>query len=82
MHYTYILQSEMDCTKYYYGKTRDLKKRILAHNSGQSPHTSKYKPWRIIWYGCFETDLKAAEFETYLKTASGKAFMRKHLVKL
>lgn len=80
MHFVYVLQSEADEKQFYYGKTQDLKERVHAHNSGQSPHTAKYKPWRVIWYGCFSSDKKAQDFEKYLKTASGKAFLRKRLV--
>ncbi|MDZ7744703.1 MAG: GIY-YIG nuclease family protein [Candidatus Saccharibacteria bacterium] len=80
MNFVYILQSETNKSKYYYGKTQDLKSRLKQHNSGQSGHTKKYIPWKIVWYGCFESPEKASEFEAYLKTASGKAFLRKRLV--
>jgi putative endonuclease len=53
---------------------------MLQHNSGQSKHTSKYKPWRVVWYASFESKQKAEGFEKYLKTASGKAFMNKRLI--
>lgn len=80
MHYVYILQSEQDTSQLYYGQTTDLKKRLMAHNAGQSPHTARYKPWIIVWYGAFSSEEKAAAFEKYLKTASGKAFLRKRLL--
>lgn len=80
MHFVYILQSEVDKDQLYYGKTSDLKNRLQAHNAGQSKHTSKYRPWKIIWYSCFESVSKATDFEAYLKTASGKAFLRKRLI--
>jgi len=80
MYFVYILSSEIDSSKFYYGKTKNLKARLESHNSGQSSHTSKYKPWKVIWYGCFESEQKASGFEAYLKTASGKAFLRKRLI--
>lgn len=79
MYYAYVLRSELDKNQRYYGSTSDIKKRLIAHNNGQSPHTSKYKPWRVVWFAGFETREKAQEFERYLKTASGKAFARKRL---
>lgn len=80
MHYVYILQSEEDPSRYYYGQTTDVKNRLNTHNSGGSPHTAKYKPWKVVWYACFATTDLAAQFEHYLKTASGKAFARKRLI--
>jgi hypothetical protein len=31
----------------YTGLTDDLEFRLKAHNSGQVPHTSKFRPWKI-----------------------------------
>ncbi|MEK9196026.1 MAG: GIY-YIG nuclease family protein [Patescibacteria group bacterium] len=81
MHYVYILRSELEPSQLYYGMTSNLKSRLKSHNNGQSKHTSKFKPWKVIWYGSFESIETAKEFETYLKTASGKAFLRKRLIK-
>ncbi len=80
MYYTSIIQSESDDSKLYFGSTQDLQKRLLAHNAGQSPHTSKYKPWKVIWYAAFSSEQKALAFEKYIKSGSGKAFLRKRLV--
>ena len=79
MYYVYVLQSEKFKGQLYFGSISDIKKRLKAHNAGQSPHTSKYKPWKVIWYGAFESTQVARDFEKYLKTASGKAFLRKRL---
>ncbi len=80
MYYTYILRSESHDDELYFGSTGDLKKRLKAHNSGQSSHTAKYKPWKAIWFACFETADRARAFEKYLKSASGKAFLRKRFI--
>ncbi|MDQ2973317.1 MAG: GIY-YIG nuclease family protein [bacterium] len=79
MTYTYILKSEY-YDQYYFGHTNNLKKRLSEHNSGKSKHTSNYKPWTIVWYACFIEETTAIAFEKYLKTASGKAFLRKRLI--
>ena len=80
MTYVYIIQSLEYRNQLYFGKTLDLKQHLKSHNSGQSRYTKKYMPWQVIWYGCFESSKKASDFERYLKTASGKAFMRKRLI--
>lgn len=33
-----------------------------------------------MWYGAFENERKAKDFERYLKTGSGKAFAYKRLL--
>jgi predicted GIY-YIG superfamily endonuclease len=53
--------------------------RLAAHNAGRSPHTTKYKPWRVISYHHFERSETAVAFEHYLKRGSGGAFANKRL---
>lgn len=78
-YYVYILSSDLDAARYYTGMTVDLEARLKAHNSGQVPHTSKYRPWKIETAIAFRSRKKAAAFEKYLKTHSGRAFASKHL---
>jgi len=79
MHYVYMLMSTSSPTQRYVGLTGDLKKRFRAHNAGESVHTAKYRPWRLITYVAFADERKAREFEYYLKSGSGKAFANKRL---
>jgi predicted GIY-YIG superfamily endonuclease len=76
MKYVYLLQSLSVPTQRMYDVTTNLKKRLQAHNDGASSHTSKYRPWKVVTYLCFEDDRRAAEFERYL-TGSGLAFANK-----
>jgi len=57
--------------------TEDLDTRLKAHNSGQVPHTAKYRPWKIETAIAFESRKKASAFEQYLNTHSGRAFASK-----
>jgi putative endonuclease len=52
MTYVYILESEAG-RHFYTGATDDLKNRLQKHNSGDVPHTSKYRPWRLRTYIAF-----------------------------
>ena len=79
MHYVYALKS-CDSNNSYIGYSTDLKKRLADHNAGKSKHTAKFKPWEIVFYSAFSTKSKAIDFERYLKSASGKAFLRKRLI--
>jgi putative endonuclease len=77
--YVYILQSEADRERHYTGVTDDLKDRLRRHNAGEVSHTSKFRPWAIKTALAFTDRQRAAGFEKYLKTASGRAFAKKRL---
>lgn len=79
MHYVYLLQSQSDPSQRYVGLTSDLKARIAKHNEGGVPYTSKYVPWNLRTYLAFSTRQQAAQFESYLKSGSGRAFANRHL---
>jgi putative endonuclease len=79
MKYVYLIQSIPEPNEKYIGITSNLKERLSAHNEGRSPHTSKFKPWKLITYTAFSDDEKAQEFEKYLKSGSGKAFAMRYL---
>ena len=75
----YILQSEIAAETFYVGFTEDLRVRLKTHNAGQVSHTAKFRPWRIKTAVAFTDRQRAAEFERYLKSASGRAFAKKRL---
>jgi predicted GIY-YIG superfamily endonuclease len=79
LNYVYILQSLSHPNQFYTGLCKDVEARLAAHNAGQSPHTSKYRPWRLPSFHWFERPETAAAFERYLKSGSGRAFAGKHL---
>lgn len=77
--YVYILESLAFPGSYYVGLTDDLTSRLSKHNGGGVPHTAKLKPWRIKTAVAFRDRAKAAAFERYLKSPSGRAFSKKRL---
>ena len=78
MKYVYMLQSEATPDRHYVGCTVDLRRRLAEHNAGESPHTAKYAPWSLLGYLAFSDAAKADRFETYLKSASGRSFAKRH----
>ena len=78
MMYVYILRSLSDPNRFYSGVTSDVEARLKEHNAGEVFHTAKYKPWTIKNYIAFENREKAFAFERYLKSGSGRAFVKKH----
>lgn len=78
MKYVYILETH-DSEHFYIGITDDLRARLARHNAGEVTHTAKYLPWRMKTYIAFGDEARAAAFEKYLKSGSGRAFARKRL---
>ncbi|MCX6723503.1 MAG: GIY-YIG nuclease family protein [Candidatus Staskawiczbacteria bacterium] len=77
MYYVYSLKCrDVD----YVGCTDNLKDRIDRHKKGQVPATIARSPLKLDFYFAIEDKYKAFEFEKYLKSGSGRAFINKHLV--
>lgn len=80
MHFVYILHSLKEPGRYYVGYTGNLDKRLAEHNSGKSAHTKPWAPWEIVTHITFKSKDTAQQFEKYLKSGSGHAFFKKHLI--
>jgi len=77
MTYVYILMCNNDKT--YVGCTSDLKERMQRHKNGNVPATKNLRPLKLLTYIAFTDKYKAYEFEKYLKSGSGRAFLKKRL---
>ena len=55
-----------------------LRRRLRNHNSGRIVHTSKWKPWQLKTYIALSDRERAFRLERYLKSASGRAFVKRH----
>lgn len=77
--YVYILASELNEGRYYVGLTDNLTARLAEHNRGAVSHTASFRPWFIKTAVAFRDRKRAAAFEVYLKSSSGRAFAKKHL---
>jgi putative endonuclease len=75
--FVYVMRSE-STGRTYTGLTSDFAKRLAAHNAGQNVSTAKYRPWAPVTLTEFQTEASAARFERYLKSGSGRAFVRRH----
>lgn len=78
MKYVYMLESISFPDRHYVGSAIDIKRRVGQHNRGESLHTGKFRPWRVVCYVAFLDHQKANRFEAYLKTASGRSFAKRH----
>ena len=77
--YVYILKSEAVADRYYVGLTDNLGERLRRHNAGDVRHTTKFRPWALKTAIAFSDRTRAADFEQYLKTYSGRAFAKRRL---
>ncbi|MCR4276956.1 MAG: GIY-YIG nuclease family protein [Candidatus Roizmanbacteria bacterium] len=77
MFYVYILLCSDKRT--YVGGTNDLKDRIKRHSLGYINATKNRLPVNLYAYFAFQDEHKAFMFEQYLKSGSGRAFMKKHM---
>ncbi|OGE26318.1 hypothetical protein A3C26_02830 [Candidatus Daviesbacteria bacterium RIFCSPHIGHO2_02_FULL_39_12] len=51
---------------------------MIRHQKGQVPATQKRLPVKLICYFAFSNKYTAFNFEKYLKSGSGRAFLNKH----
>ena len=77
--YVYVLQSTTNPERHYTGMTDDIQDRLRRHNAGECVHTAKYRPWCIRTVTAFRDRQRAAAFESYLKSHSGRVFASRHL---
>ena len=80
MRYVYLFESVHDRAQHYVGQTDDLRSRLQVHHSGGSIHTRRFKPWNLVRHVGFADAGRAVAFESYLKTGSGKTFLRRHFL--
>jgi putative endonuclease len=76
----YVIQSETAAKQHYVGLTSNVVSRVAAHNAGESFHTRRYRPWRLVVAMEFANQERAIAFERYLKSGSGCAFLKRHLL--
>ena len=79
MHYVYVLETVATPKKRYVGFTGDLRARLRDHNCGKNVSTAALRPWSLRTYIGFGDKERALEFERYLKSGSGHAFLNKRL---
>jgi len=64
----------------YTGCTDNLKERIERHTKGYVPATKDRLPIKLMSYFAFTNKYTAYNFERYLKSGSGRAFLKKHKI--
>jgi len=78
MFYCYLLESIRD-KSWYIGYSENLKNRFRSHNKGENKTTKNKLPWKLIYYEAYENSLDAKKRERFLKSGSGRKFLKKQL---
>lgn len=63
---------------FYVGCTKDLKARLNRHRAGKVHSTRNRLPVHLCLCIAFPSKNKAYQFESYLKSGSGRAFAKRH----
>ncbi len=74
MYYVYALRSLKD-GEFYIGFTKDIIKRLAAHNNRQVQATRNRIPFEIVYYEASRNINDAVKREKYLKTTYGKRYL-------
>ena len=75
MYYVYSLKCK---DGFYVGCTDNIHDRLDRHQSRHVPATAGRLPVELEFYFAIDDKYKAFEFEKYLKSGSGRAFIKKH----
>ncbi len=78
MYFVYILKCSDN--RLYVGCTKNVDERLARHNNKSIPATSNRTPVQLVSFVMFLDKYKAFNFEKYLKSGSGRAFLSKHLI--
>ena len=75
-YFVYVLKSEQHY-RFYVGMTENIDRRFKEHNSGKTKSTKGYRPWIFFFSEEFDTRIEARQREKYLKSGTGKEFIKK-----
>ena len=76
VYFAYVLKSK-HFDYFYKGHCKDLKKRLVQHNSGMTKSIRPYLPFEIVYFEEFETLIEAIKREKYFKSSRGRQFLKK-----
>ncbi|HAU98723.1 MAG TPA: hypothetical protein DCW55_00650 [Candidatus Pacebacteria bacterium] len=77
MYYVYILICSDKKT--YIGCTQNTEERLKRHSLGHVPATKNRLPIKLFSYFAFQDKYTAFSFEKFLKSGSGRAWLKKRV---
>jgi putative endonuclease len=80
MFYVYLLECSDD-KSWYIGYSANLKQRVQRHLKGDGARTTQLKKnWQLIYYEGYKNEHDAKGRERFLKSGSGRRFLKNQLV--
>ena len=79
-YFVYVLENSFDMT-WYVGFTINIEGRIIQHNTHTGGNHTKSKEgiWKPIYYEAYINKEDALKREKFLKSGSGKSFIKKQI---
>lgn len=60
-------------------KQKNIEKRVNEHNAGKVKSTSRYKPWKLVYFEAYLDKTLARKTEIFYKTGQGRRQLMKKL---
>jgi len=80
MYFVYILQSTKD-KRTYVGYTKNISVRLQQHNSGYVKATKHRRPFKVLFFENFHTEIEARKREAWWKSGSGRRKLKENMEK-
>ena len=78
--FVYVLSS-LPRNYVYIGLTDNISRRFFQHQTGKNKTTAPYRPFSLVHTENFQTRIEARVREKYLKSGSGKEWIKKNILK-
>ena len=78
MYYIYVLYSN-SLKKRYVGFTKNVSRRLVEHNRGESQFTKGGIPWKLVYFEELGTQQLARSREVFLKSGSGRKWLDENI---
>ena len=76
----YVYGLLLNTGEIYKGCTNNIEERLEQHRNGKVECTRLHLPFKFLFFVAFEDRGKAFRFEKYLKSGSGRAFIKRHFL--
>jgi len=74
IYYVYILKS-LKNGRYYTGHTKDLEKRLIQHNSGETKGNKYWGPFELVYKEEYNNPSEARKREYYIKRQKSRKYI-------
>ncbi|MBC8374505.1 MAG: GIY-YIG nuclease family protein [FCB group bacterium] len=73
--FVYVIHSDEGLN--YVGMTKNIKRRIMQHNTGTNKWTRRGSGWKLIYHESFDSTDEARAREKYFKNNAGREWLKR-----